>query len=174
MSREPTAEPRARDAVDHMQARWAELRPELDVAPMGVIGRLLRLAPMILARCEDWLAPHDLTRAEFDVVSALCRSDRPLSPGDLRRALLFTGPATTKRLRRLEDGGWIERVVNPDDARGFLISPTPEGARRLAELLPRYLEFEDSLLSALDAGERAELAGLLRQMLLAEGRRAEG
>ncbi|WP_249051917.1 hypothetical protein [Cellulomonas fimi] len=67
------------DLVDRFQADWLAVRPDLDVAPMGVIGRLLRAAPLILAASETYLRPLDLTRAEFDIVSALCRSARPLS-----------------------------------------------------------------------------------------------
>jgi DNA-binding MarR family transcriptional regulator len=155
-----------RDWIDRTQARWVELRPELDLAPMGVVGRLLRAAQLIMARCEAYLEPFDLSRAEFDIVSALCRSDGPVSPGELTRQLMFTGPATTKRLRRLEQAGWIARSVNPDDARGFLIVAGDDGARRFAELLPGYLGLEASLVSALDDAERAALAATLRRLLI--------
>ncbi|MFI2752006.1 MarR family winged helix-turn-helix transcriptional regulator [Cellulomonas sp. P22] len=155
----------ARDGVDRMQAAWNQVRPELDTVPMGVVGRLLRAAPLVLASCEAYLAPHDLSRAEFDIVSALTRSGRPLSPGELSRELLFTGPATTKRLRRLEDGGWIVRDVNPEDARGFLIAPTPDGARRFDALLPGYLAHEASLIAMLDADQQEQVGDLLRTLL---------
>ncbi len=155
-----------RDWSDRTQARWAELRPELDVEPMGVVGRLLRAAQLVMARCEAYLEPFDLSRAEFDIVSALCRSVGPISPGELTRQLRFTGPATTKRLRRLERAGWIARSVNPDDARGFLIVATDDGARRFGELLPGCLELEASLVSVLDGAERTALAASLRRMLV--------
>ena len=155
-----------RDWIDRTQARWGELRPELDVAPMGVVGRLLRAAQLIMARCEAYLEPFDLSRAEFDIVSALCRSDGPISPGELTRQLMFTGPATTKRLRRLEQAGWIARSVNPDDARGFLIVASDDGARRFAELLPGYLGLEASLVGVLDDDERTALAATLRRLLV--------
>jgi DNA-binding MarR family transcriptional regulator len=155
-----------RDWIDRTQARWGELRPELDVAPIGVVGRLLRVAQLIMASCEAYLEPFDLSRAEFDIVSALCRSDGPISPGELTRQLMFTGPATTKRLRRLEQAGWIARSVNPDDARGFLIVASDDGARRFAELLPGYLGLEASLVSVLDDDERTALAATLRRLLV--------
>ena len=155
-----------RDWIDRTQARWLELRPELDLEPMGVVGRLLRAAQLVMARCEAYLEPFDLSRAEFDIVSALCRRDGPISPGDLTRQLMFTGPATTKRLRRLEQAGWISRTVNPDDARGFLIVASDDGARTFAELLPGYLGLEASLISALDDDERSALATALRRLLV--------
>ena len=158
-----------RDWIDRTQARWAELRPELDVEPMRVVGRLLRAAQLVMASCEAYLEPFDLSRAEFDIISALCRSDGPISPGELTRQLMFTGPATSKRLRRLERAGWIARNVNPDDARGFLIVATDDGARRFGELLPGYLEFEASLVRVLDGAERTALATSLRRMLVERG-----
>ncbi|NTW42738.1 MAG: MarR family transcriptional regulator, partial [Cellulomonadaceae bacterium] len=134
-----------RDAVARMQAEWRQIRPDLDLGPTGVVGRLLRLTPLLMARCDEFLAPHDLSRAEFDILATLRRHDRPVSPGELTRELLFTGPATTKRLRRLEDDGWIVRRVNPDDARGFLVAPTIDGARRFDALQPQYIALEASL-----------------------------
>ncbi|WP_449386141.1 MarR family winged helix-turn-helix transcriptional regulator [Cellulomonas soli] len=159
--------PRPRDAIDDVHDRWSTLRPDLDLEPMAVVGRLLRLVPLLMARCETFLAPHGLSRAEFDLLTALHRADRPVSPGDLTRQLLFTGPATTKRLRRLEDAGWITRRTNPDDARGFLIEPTPDGARRFDALLPEYVAFEATLVETLDPAARADLAGHLRTLLVA-------
>lgn len=153
------------DLVDRFQADWLAVRPDLDVAPMGVIGRLLRAAPLILAASETYLRPLDLTRAEFDIVSALCRSARPLSHGELTSLLLFTGPATTKRLRRLEAGGWIQRTANPADGRGVLLQPTPDGARRFGALLPGYLALEASLIDHLAARDREDLTVLLRRLL---------
>lgn len=155
-----------RDWIDRTQARWGELRPELDVAPMGVVGRLLRAAQLVMACCEAYLEPFDLSCAEFGIISTLCRSDGPISPGELTRQLMFTGPATTKRLRRLEQAGWIARSINPDDARGFLIVASDDGAQRFAELLPGYLGLEASLVSVLDDDQRGTLAATLRQLLV--------
>ena len=149
-----------------MQARWLVVRPDLDVASIGVVGRILRAGPLILARCEAYLKPFGLTRAEFDLVSVLYCSDVPVSPGDLSRQLLFTEPATTKRLHRLESAGWIARRVNPDDARGFLIVASDAGRRRLADLLPGYLAFENSLIRTLDEVQRDDLAIALRRLLI--------
>ncbi|MGV8977474.1 MAG: MarR family winged helix-turn-helix transcriptional regulator [Cellulomonas sp.] len=155
-----------RDWTDRAQARWAELRPDVDVEPMGVVGRLMRAVQLIMVRCEAYLEPFDLSRAEFEIVSALCRSEVPISPGELARQLLFTGPATTKRLRHLEQAGWIARSVNPDDARGFLIVASDDGARRFAEILPGYLAYESSLVSVLHNDERAATAATLRRLLV--------
>ncbi|NMR21672.1 MarR family transcriptional regulator [Cellulomonas fimi] len=88
-----------------------------------------------------------------------------LSHGELTSLLLFTGPATTKRLRRLEAGGWIQRTANPADGRGVLLQPTPDGARRFGALLPGYLALEASLIDHLAARDREDLTVLLRRLL---------
>ena len=62
------------DHVGRIIAQWATHRPDLDVSPMGLIGRLHRLA----ARLDDELRPvfaaAGLGDGDFDVLAALRRS----------------------------------------------------------------------------------------------------
>lgn len=53
----------------------------------------------------------------------------PASVGELRRVFGHKPSTLTSLLDRLENAGWIERAINPNDRRGFLISTTRDGAR---------------------------------------------
>ena len=64
---------------------------------------------------------------------------------------------------RLLAKGLIERAEDPHDRRSKVVRLTEEGARVRAELLAAMRE--QSLLTALDAGERATLLALLRKVL---------
>jgi DNA-binding MarR family transcriptional regulator len=161
-----------RDAVDDIRDRWAELRPELDVAPIPLIGRILRASALIVRTSDEVLARKELTRGEFDILTALRRSAAPQSPGTLRTIALASGPATTKRLHSLEARGLVARSANPADGRGALIALTERGVALVDEVFPLVLDVEAEMLAGVPAAERASTAAALRTLLASVEARA--
>jgi DNA-binding MarR family transcriptional regulator len=157
------------DAVDRLLAQWARERPDLDTRPMGVVGRVSRVARRIDLAQRATFARFDLDPAAFDVLATLRRSGEPyaLTPGDLMRTAMVTSGAITQRLDRLEARGLVVRGPHPDDGRGVLVTLTGAGRRLVDEVLPAHLATEERLLAPLTAAQRAELAALLA--LLDEG-----
>jgi DNA-binding MarR family transcriptional regulator len=154
------------DFVDGIAAAWAATRPEVDSAPVQVIGRILRGSKLILQLGDARLRPYGLVRADFDILATLRRLGRALSPTETAALVLMTAPAITKRLQKLETSGFISRTVNSQDRRGFLIELTDAGADLIDELFPQQLQVEAELLASLSHAEQVELAGLLRTLLL--------
>src|SRR5829696_2358104 len=66
-----------RDGVDRMIAQWARERPELDVSPIGVIGRISRLSRELEARLEPVYLDHGLEPGWHDVLATLRRPALP-------------------------------------------------------------------------------------------------
>jgi len=157
------------DAVDQIRAEWAEMRPELDTAPIAVIGRILLAAKTLQERADRSLADAGVTRAEFDLLSQLRRSAAPLRPGDLTRGIVGSPAATTKRLHRLGEAGLVVRSADPDDGRAVRVSLTTEGRRLVDRVLPEQLDAEARLLTALTPHRQDELADLLRTLLVSWG-----
>ncbi|PPF62852.1 MarR family transcriptional regulator [Clavibacter michiganensis] len=155
----------AGDAIDAIQSEWRRLRPDLDLAAIGVVGRVLRSAALIVDRSDEVLAAHGLTRGEFDILAVLRRSTAPRSPSELRTISLATAPSTTKRLKGLEGRGLVDRSVNPADGRGALISLTAEGRDLVDEVFPLQLAAEDALLAGISGDERVALVGSLTALL---------
>jgi DNA-binding MarR family transcriptional regulator len=158
----------AEDAVDRITAQWARERPDLDVAPMAVIGRISRLADLLDQRLRPVFAEVGLGNGDFDVLATLRRAGEPfrLTPTELSASAMVTSGAVTKRVDRLEREGLVERTVNAVDARGRVIALTPKGRAVVERVHPRHLANEDGLLEALDESERTQLAGLLRKLLV--------
>ena len=156
------------DAVDRIRAQWARERPELDTRPMGVIGRLHRLAELLDAELHTVFAQAGLGNGDFDVLATLRRSGPPfrLRPGELSASTMVTSGAVTKRIDRLEQRGLVQRSVSSEDARGREIQLTAKGRRLTDELVVRHLENEERLLASLDERERTQLTRLLRKLLL--------
>lgn len=155
------------DHVDRILTQWNRERPDLDVEPMGLLGRISRLRTHLAREIEKTLAAHGLNSASFDVLATLRRSGPPyrLSPGDLVATTMVSSGTMTNRLDQLEKAGLIERSHNPDDRRGVIIALTAKGFALVDEAVSAHVENEHRLIQGLDAQERAALDGLLRKFL---------
>jgi DNA-binding MarR family transcriptional regulator len=156
------------DAVDRIAEQWAHERPDLDVGPMLVVGRLHRAADLLDQELRAVFAGAGLGNGDFDVLASLRRAGAPykLTPTELAGTTMVTSGAVTKRVDRLMKDGLVERSVSETDGRGRVIALTPKGKRLQEELHPQHLANEERLISALDADERRQLAGLLSKLLL--------
>ncbi|WP_030858062.1 MarR family winged helix-turn-helix transcriptional regulator [Streptomyces sp. NRRL S-37] len=167
-----TAEQRPQDPVDAITEQWARVRPDLDTAGMEVFGRVFRLARAMGDRMEKEYARYGISRGEFDVLATLRRSGEPytLSPRRLSATLMLTTGGMTGRLDKLERAGLLRRSPDPHDRRGLRVTLTEAGLRLIDAAVGAGLAVQTEALSAL-GGERAgELAGLLRELLLATER----
>jgi len=157
-----------KDGVDLILEQWRRERPDLDASPIGVVGRVSRLARELEARLEPVYREHGLEPGWHDVLATLRRSgpDYRLRPSDFSGTLMLTSSGTTKRLDKLEQAGLVTREPDPDDRRGTLIALTEEGRALIDRLTEAHLANEARLLEALTANERDELAALLRKLQL--------
>ena len=73
------------DAVDRIAEQWARERPELDVGPMLVVGRIHRVAELLDQGLRPVFAQAELGNGDFDVLSSLRRAGAPykLTPTEL-------------------------------------------------------------------------------------------
>ena len=157
-----------RDGVDLILEQWRHERPDLDASPIGVIGRISRLARELEQRLEPVYAEQGLEPGWYDVLATLRRSGPPfrLRPSELTGALMLTSSGTTKRLDRLEQARLITRTPDPHDRRGTLITLTDAGRELVDRATAAHLANEHRLLAALTDAERDRLADLLRKLLL--------
>jgi DNA-binding MarR family transcriptional regulator len=154
------------DGVDLIIEQWQRERPELDSSPIGIIGRISRLAREIEDRLEPVYREHGLEPGWHDLLATLRRSGGTLRPTDLTTASMLTSSGTTKRLDKLEAAGLIARTADPGDRRGTLISLTAAGRRLIDELTPAHLDNERRILGALSEADQRRLADLLRKLQL--------
>jgi DNA-binding MarR family transcriptional regulator len=157
-----------RDGVDAIIEQWRRERPDLDHSPVGVIGRISRLAREIEPRLERVYREHGLEPGWHDVLATLRRTGPPfrLRVTDFSGALMLTSSGTTKRLDRLEQAGLIAREPDPQDRRGTLIALTEAGKELIDGVTEAHLANERRLLAALTDDEQRQLADLLRALQL--------
>ncbi|MGC1218016.1 MAG: MarR family transcriptional regulator [Phormidesmis sp.] len=156
------------DPVDKILAQWAKERPDLDVSPMGLVGRTTRLASHFRKAIGKTFAEFGLQLGEFDVLATLRRSGKPyrLSPTELFKSMMVSSGTMTNRIDRLEKAELVERIPDPSDRRGTLIHLTDKGFDLIDRAVTAHVANEHSLLKALDPSEKEALSKLLRKLIL--------
>lgn len=164
------------DRVEDFIAQWGRVRPDLDVAPMAVVGRLSRAGELLGPAIRANFRTHGLQSGEFDTLATLRRAGEPytLTPGQLSRTSMVTGAAMTNRLQRLEDRGLLERSTDPTNRRSVRVRLTEAGLALVDEAVVSHLATERELLDrALTAREQRQLAALLARLLERSGDTAD-
>ncbi|NJL89512.1 MAG: MarR family transcriptional regulator [Coleofasciculaceae cyanobacterium SM2_1_6] len=156
------------DAVDRILGQWHLERPDLDVSPMGVIGRMGRLAKHLDRSIQETVSEFELNLGEFDVLATLLRSGSPyqLSPTDLFNALMVTSGTMTNRIDQLERAALVRRTPDPHDRRGTLIALTEKGQDLIGQAIEAHVANLHRLVNVLEESERQSLALLLRKLVL--------
>ena len=153
------------DHVGRIMAQWAVQRPDLDVSPQGIIGRLHRLAAALTEELVAVYGEYGLGEGEFDVLATLRRSGAPyeLTPSELGAQTMVSSGAVTKRVDRCVEQGWVTRRVSENDARGRVIALTDAGFDVIDRAFGAHMANEHRLVGHLDEMERARLAHLLEK-----------
>lgn len=156
------------DPVDKILAQWQRERPDLDVSPMGIIGRMGRLAKYLERAIQETFSEFGLTVGEFDVLAALRRSGQPyqLSPTELFNTLMVSSGTMTHRIDRLEQAELVKRIPDPSDRRGMRIELTDKGFNVIEKAVEAHVVNEHRVLGVLEASEREALTQLLRKLLV--------
>ncbi|MBI3434931.1 MAG: MarR family transcriptional regulator [Proteobacteria bacterium] len=159
---------RSRDSIQEFINAWRRERPDLDAWPLGILGRVQRLAAALVRRSEKKLAPMGLTWEAFSLIVTLRRTGPPfqLRPTDIYKQSLLSSGAVTNRIDRVEKMGLVKRVPDPEDRRSLMVRLTPAGRKLADQAIAAQFETLIAGLSGLAKKEREELARLLAKALI--------
>ncbi|MET0839725.1 MAG: MarR family transcriptional regulator [Marmoricola sp.] len=157
-----------RDEVDELVEAWHRERADLDLAPVEVFSRVGRLSRLLDKARREAFTAHRIETWEFDVLAALRRAGRPyqLTPGALVRQTMVTSGTMTNRVDRLVARGLVERSPDPRDRRGVLVALTTTGKRTVDGAFESLLASEQDLLADLSEQDHAQLAALLKRVMV--------
>ena len=158
------------DDIDHVariQQEWRRERPDLDVSPQGIIGRLHRLAARLTDELTAVYARHGLGEGEFDVLATLRRAGAPFerAPGELAEHTMVTTGAMTKRLDRLAEAGLVVRRGVEGDGRRRVVALTERGVEVIDAAFTEHMANERRLVDQLSAADRRALEPILTRWL---------
>jgi len=136
------------------------------------IGLLLRRSRAISARLAGQLHP-ELDGAAYGLLSLL-QDAGPLRASELVTRIGLDKSTVSRQVAHLVQLGLVNRAADPVDGRAQVLTPSPEGAARLARIRDvRRARWEDDL-SDWPASDVAALAELLRRLNgIGEAREAE-
>ncbi|MEH6360063.1 MAG: MarR family transcriptional regulator [Amylibacter sp.] len=153
--------------IDDILKQWNTARPDLDVAPMALIGRMKRVTQALSREMEKTFAEHGLNAASFDVLATLRRSGPPyrLSPGDLLATMMVTSGTMTNRIDQLCKLGLVERIHNPKDGRSVIIALTDKGFGVIDAAVTAHVKTQTMLVAGLSKDDRVTLNSLLEKFM---------
>jgi DNA-binding MarR family transcriptional regulator len=155
------------DHVARIQQEWARERPDVDVRPQGVIGRLHRVSMHLNDSILEVYARHGLGEGEFDVLATLRRAGAPFErvPSELAAHTMVTTGAITKRVDRLERAGLVARRISEHDSRSRVVALTESGRQLIDEVFTEHMQNEQRLLDGLSEQQIGQLESLLAAWL---------
>jgi len=155
------------DAIDAVIDQWRQELPDVDIWPMSILGRIVRLSRILEREYRKFFAEHGLEPFEFDVLTTLRRSGEPyeLTANALLKAALVTSGAITNRIDRMEVKGLVERVRDLDDRRSIRVRLTPHGREVLDGIFSLHIKNAERMLHPLNPEQCKQLASALRILL---------
>jgi DNA-binding MarR family transcriptional regulator len=140
-----------------------------DDPPLGEL--LMGVARGLRGRFVALLDPWQLSPHQARALRAVGRG-QGMRLADLAGALRIAPRSATEVVDALAERGLVERTADPSDRRAVLVRLTGAGRATLADVDAARAADASDVFACLDAGERAELARLLRR--LADGVGAGG
>ncbi len=108
------------------------------------------------------LRERGLTGAQLDILRVLANSGRDgLQLNEISQRLYVSSGNVTGLVDRLEEAGYVERALHPDDRRITRAVLTPSGREIFQQVCPVHLARIEHLMSALTEQEQILLVALL-------------
>jgi DNA-binding MarR family transcriptional regulator len=160
------------ESLDELDAKleiWAREIPNLEPVTEGIVERIQILAKAFDRSLDETLAETGLDRRSFHVLAKLRKIGPPYrrSAGDLASQMRLSSGAMTNRIDRMEEAGLVRRLPDPNDRRGTLVEPTPEGHAIWDRSVGTQASREARIAAVLDEADRVELHRLLRALMRA-------
>ncbi len=112
------------------------------------------------------LEPYEMSATQYKILKYLFSAENHKARvTDLEEFLSMTHPTTIGHIDYLEKKGLVERIVNPNDARGKLITPTNKALSLEKELNKVGDDIENELTKNLEPKEKEEMVSLLNKLI---------
>ena len=128
-----------------------------------LIRRLHQQATQIF-QAQTQAVGLELTSVQFAALDAIAQQPGS-DQASLAATIGFDRATIGGVIERLEQKGWVRRVVSERDRRARELSLTPEGRRVLLAMLPVVRAAQDEILQSLGARDRVRFLDLARQAI---------
>ena len=126
-----------------------------------LIRRLHQLSTLVFVQ-RTQAAGYDLTPIQFAALDAI-HNHPGTDQATVAELIAYDRATIGGVIERLEQKGWVDRVVSERDRRARVLSLTAEGERILQALVPVVRNLQNEILQALGEADRARFLRLARQ-----------
>jgi MarR family transcriptional regulator, negative regulator of the multidrug operon emrRAB len=146
-----------------------ELSPEADPRAIRLVGQMRTAAQALYRINEGSLTAAGLSYAKYRLLMSLLFAERfqgdgPLNPSEISERLGASRNTISALIRDLETDGYIERTLDKDDRRRFLIGLTAAGREIVREYAGRHFAAVGACFSQMSVEEQQQLSQLLDKL----------
>ena len=124
-------------------------------------GMIKYISDKVRQKADNNLKDHNVTLSQVRVLNFLWRENGSCSQKQIEDFLQVSHPTVVGLVSRMEQSGYIQTSVSPDDNRNKIVTVTDSGMSLACELC-RYMEDIDKrMLVGLTDEQQAQLADML-------------
>ena len=124
-------------------------------------GMIKYISDKVRQKADNNLKDHNVTLSQVRVLNFLWRENGSCSQKQIENFLQVSPPTVVGLVSRMEQSGYIQTSVSPDDKRNKIVTVTDSGMSLACELC-RYMEDIDKrMLVGLTDEQQAQLADML-------------
>ena len=124
-------------------------------------GMIKYISDKVRQKADNNLKDHNVTLSQVRVLNFLWRENGSCSQKQIEGFLQVSHPTVVGLVSRMEQSGYIQTSVSPDDKRNKIVTITDSGMSLACELC-RYMEDIDKrMLVGLTDEQQAQLADML-------------
>lgn len=124
-------------------------------------GMIKYISDKVRQKADNNLKDHNVTLSQVRVLNFLWRENGSCSQKQIEDFLQVSHPTVVGLVSRMEQSGYIQTSISPDDKRNKIVTVTDSGMSLACELC-RYMEDIDKrMLVGLTDEQQAQLADML-------------
>lgn len=108
---------------------------------------------------------HAMQKGIGFVLLYLAHTDQPVSPSDLAKRLNVSTARIAALLKKMEGRGWIQRCPSPEDGRRTILTLTPAGREKVAQMNVYMLQHAERLCQHISRHDREEFIRILHKIV---------
>ncbi|MBP8001642.1 MAG: MarR family transcriptional regulator [Chloroflexi bacterium] len=148
---------------------WQTLSPNTDHRTMRLVGLLHRTAHTLRQVSENGLAEAGLSYAQYRILMLLLFAEQfehqpAMNPSELSEQQGISRNTVSSLIGNLEKEGLIERELDREDKRRFLIKITERGRELVHTYAQQHFHNMETCLSNLQAEEKEMISHLLEKL----------
>ncbi len=152
-----------------MKLLFRRMNPDIDPEALQLMDSMRHVAHGLRQVGENSLAAADMSYARYRLLlglffSAEIEGREGLNPSEISERQGTSRNTISSLIRDLEDEGLIERLLDQDDRRKFIIRLTPSGRDVIQEHSNRHMRMIAQCFESLTTEERVDLRRILDKL----------